>query len=144
MAEDELPPLVPLPVWFLLALAAALAVAYWVAQYRAKPQAELVVAFLEEVKAESPAAAERAEGDALRVVRGERGESTPAFNIVHDSTSFQAVGTTVEWGTRCIEVHAYGRSMRHNLWVEVLEGAQGFRVTRVLTMTPYDGPCSAD
>ena len=65
MAEDELPPLVPRPVWFLLALAAALAVAYWVAQYRAKPQAELVVAFLEEVKAESPAAAERAEGDAL-------------------------------------------------------------------------------
>lgn len=143
MAEDELPPLVPRPVWYLLALAGALVVAYFVAQHRAKPQAALAIAFLEDVKAESPSAADRAAGDALRVVRGERGESTPAFNIAMHATSFQDVGTTVEWGTRCIEVHAYG-SVRHNLWVEILEGADGFRVTRVLTMTPYDGPCSAD
>lgn len=144
MAEDELPPLVPRPVWYLLALAGALAVAYFVAQHRAKPQAALVIAFLEDVKAESATAADRASGDALRVVRGERGESTPAFNIVRSATSFQDVGTTVEWGTRCVEVHAYVSGARRNLWVEVLEGADGFKVTRVLTMTPYDGPCSAD
>jgi hypothetical protein len=63
--------------------------------------------------------------------------------VARSSTSFQDVGTTVEWGSRCIEVHAYG-TVRHNLWVELLEEPSGFRVTRVLTTTPYDGPCSAD
>jgi|JI8StandDraft_1071087.scaffolds.fasta_scaffold140690_2 hypothetical protein len=143
MADDELPPLVPRGVWMALGLAAALAVAYGVAQYRAKPQAALALAFLMDVKNEAPSAAERAAGDALRVVQGERGESSPAFGVARDSTSFQDVGTTVEWGSRCIEVHAYG-TVRHNLWVEILEEPRGFRVTRVLTTTPYDGPCSAD
>jgi len=143
MNDDQLPPLVPRPVWYLLGLALALAMAYGVAQYRAKPQATLALAFLTDVKDEAPGAAARAAGDALSVVEGERGESTPGLNVARDCRSFQAVGTTVEWGTRCIEVHAYG-TVRHNLWVELLEGANGFRVTRVLTTTPYDGPCSAD
>lgn len=117
--------------------------AYVGAQMRAAPETALALAFLTDIQQQAPTAAERAEGDALAVLGGARGESTPGFGAVRDSLSFQAVSTTVEWGGRCVEVDAYG-TVRHKLYVEVMEGTAGFRVTRVLTAPPYSGPCSGD
>ena len=145
MDDDALPP-APM-AHRLLGLAAVLAVAaavgWGVAQYRAKPETDLVLAFLTDVQQEAPTARTRAAGDALRVVDGERGESTPGLNAARDSRSFQAMSTTVQWGARCVEVHAYGTT-RYTLYVEVLEEPEGFRVTRVVTMPTHSGPCSPD
>ncbi|MCA9579568.1 MAG: hypothetical protein H6726_00975 [Sandaracinaceae bacterium] len=145
MDDDALPP-APM-AHRLLGLAAIVAVvggvAYGFAQYRAQPETDMALAFLNEVRQEAPTARTRAAGDALAVLDGQPGESSPGLNAARDSRSFQAVHTHVQWGARCIEVHAYGTT-RYTLFVEVLEEAEEFRVTRVVTMPTHNGPCAPD
>jgi hypothetical protein len=145
MKQDTLPPS-PIAHRALIGVAVlcvAGVVGYVAAQQRAKPETELALAFLEDVRSESPMAQQRAAGDALAALTGARGESSPALDAARDSRSFQATSTSVAWGSRCVEVYAYGTT-RYTLYVEVLEEAEGFRVTRVMTLQPHSGPCAPD
>lgn len=120
------------------------------ATVQAQAQVAIARTFLDAVRRGDLVAAERAAGgaalDDLRALRLSPAGSTGLAQVRASASVRVSWNTSVGWRVRCIEATAEDpRGRAQDLYVEMQElDGLGWRVVRVLTEPPDDGPCEHD